>query len=63
MKRANTRKQIYRSHVKRSQCRGRKVSECTRKFGCKRTKGTKRKFCRKLKSRRIGYVREASLIN
>ncbi len=62
MKRARSRKQIYRSRVSRSHCRGRKYSRCTRKFGCMRAKGTKRRFCRKLRSRKIGYVREASLI-
>lgn len=62
MKRARSRKQIYRSRVKRSHCRGRKYSRCTRKFGCSRAKGSVRRFCRKSRNRKIGYVREASLI-
>lgn len=62
MKRARSRKQIYRNRVKRSHCRGRKASRCTRKFGCMRARGTQRRFCRKSRSRRIGYIREASLI-
>lgn len=62
MKRARSRKEIYRSRVKRSHCRGRQYSRCTRKFNCKRAHGTQRKFCRKLRNRSIKYVREASLI-
>ena len=62
MKSARSRNQIYRSRVRRSKCRGRKYSSCTKKFGCMRAKGTKRRFCRKSSTRRIGYVRQASLI-
>ena len=42
-------KAIYQTRVKRSPCRGKKVSECLQKYGCKATKGSsKRKaFCRK----------------
>ena len=47
MKHATRRKQIYISRLKRSPCRGRKVASCTKKYGCKRAKGTKRSFCRK----------------
>ena len=62
MKSARSRKEIYGSRSRRSKCRGRKYSMCTRKFGCMRAKGTKRRFCRKSSSRRIGYVRQASLV-
>jgi hypothetical protein len=62
MKRARSRKQVYSSRIKRSHCRGRTGSRCSRKFGCVKARGTKRRFCRKSSNRKIRYVREASLI-
>jgi len=62
MKRARSRKQIYRSRMKRSHCRGRTGSRCSKKFGCSKARGTVRRFCRKSRNRKIGYIREASLI-
>ena len=49
-KRSN--KQIYRSRVKRSPCRGKK-SSCRVKYGCRKTKSGKRSsYCRKRSNRR-----------
>jgi hypothetical protein len=47
-----TRKQIYRSRVKHSPCRGQIKSACREKYGCKNTTaGRRRSYCRKLKNR------------
>jgi hypothetical protein len=46
-----TRKQIYRSRVKHSPCRG-QTSGCREKYGCKKTKaGRRRAYCRKTMNR------------
>ena len=46
-----TRRQIYRSRVKHSPCRG-KTSGCREKYGCKKTKsGRRRSYCRKITNR------------
>ena len=47
-----TRKQIYRSRVKSSMCRGKSFTKCRLKNGCKRTKaGTRKSYCRQAKNR------------
>jgi hypothetical protein len=47
-----TRKQIYRSRVKHSPCRGVSSNVCIAKYGCKKTKaGTRKSYCRKYKNR------------
>jgi hypothetical protein len=47
-----SRKQIYRSRVKHSPCRGKMSSACREKYGCKKTKaGTRKSYCRKMKNR------------
>ena len=47
-----TRKQIYRSRVKTSLCRGKSFTKCRLRNGCKRTKTGKRKsYCRQSKNR------------
>ena len=46
-------KQMYRSRVKKSHCRGR-TRKCTRYHGCKRTRsGRRTSYCRKLKNHHI----------
>jgi len=46
-----TRKQIYRSRVKSSPCRG-QTRRCRIRYGCKKTKQGKRKsYCRKNSNR------------
>lgn len=62
LKIARSRKQIYKSRSKRSRCRGRKMSTCTRSHGCSKTRGKKRTYCRKMGNRKVGSVRMASLI-
>ena len=47
-----TRKQIYRSRVKSSHCRGKNYTKCRHRDGCKRTMAGRRKsYCRKLTNR------------
>ena len=47
-----SRKQIYRSRVKNSPCRGKMSRTCRKKYGCKKTKaGTRKSYCRKNKNR------------
>ena len=47
-----TKKQIYRSRVRNSWCRGKKISRCTLRSGCKPTKqGRRRTYCRKSTNR------------
>jgi hypothetical protein len=47
-----TRKQVYRSRVKKSHCRGKNYTACRHKNGCTRTMSGKRKsYCRKLTNR------------
>lgn len=47
-----TKKQIYRSRVKSSSCRGKNYTKCRLKDGCKRTrKGKRKSYCRKLVNR------------
>ena len=49
---SKTRKQkLYRSRAKRSPCRNRSKTGCRKKYGCKMTKGSKRKYCRKRTNR------------
>ena len=49
---SRNKKQIYRSRVKHSPCRG-QTSGCRVKYGCRKTKaGRKRSYCRKTKNRR-----------
>ena len=44
---SRTRKQIYRSRVKSSLCRGKSFTKCRLKNGCKRTRSGRRKsYCR-----------------
>lgn len=47
-----TRKQIYRSRVKSSPCRGQTADGCREKYGCKKTKvGRRKSYCRKRTNR------------
>ena len=47
-----TQKQIYRSRVKSSPCRGKSFTKCRRKNGCKRTRAGRRKsYCRRVTNR------------
>jgi len=47
-----SKKQVYRSRVKTSPCRGQSSSGCREKYGCKKTKsGTRKSYCRKNKNR------------
>jgi hypothetical protein len=47
-----TKKQIYRSRVKTSHCRGKSFDKCRLKNGCKRTMaGKRRSYCRKRTNR------------
>ena len=49
---SRTRKQIYRSRVKTSPCRGQTKDACREKYGCKKTKsGRRRSYCRKRTNR------------
>ena len=49
---SRSKKQIYRSRVKHSPCRG-QTSGCREKYGCRKTKsGRRRSYCRKTKNRR-----------
>lgn len=49
---SKTRKQIYRSRVKSSSCRGKSFTKCRLKNGCKRTHAGRRKsYCRKRSNR------------
>lgn len=51
--RSKTRKlKLYRSRCKRSPCRNRSKTGCRKKYGCKMTRGTKRRYCRKRTNRR-----------
>ena len=44
---SRTRKQVYRSRLKTSNCRGRTVTRCRLKDGCKNTKkGSRKSYCR-----------------
>ena len=47
-----TRKQVYRSRLKTSNCRGRTFTKCRLKNGCKRTRaGHRKSYCRSRKNR------------
>lgn len=49
---SRTKKQIYRSRVKRSRCRGKSRSNCKANPRCRTTKAGRRKaYCRKSKNR------------
>lgn len=49
-----TRRQIYRSRVNHSRCRGQSSNVCINKYGCKKTKtGTRKSYCRKSRNRHI----------
>jgi hypothetical protein len=48
-----TAKHIYAKRSKKSKCRGRTKSDCTRKQLCKFTKGPIRLYCRKKYNKRI----------
>ena len=46
-----SKKQIYRSRVKQSPCRG-QTRACRQRYGCKKTKaGSRKSYCRKNKNR------------
>lgn len=48
-----SKKKVYRSRVKSSQCRGKTFTNCRRRNGCKVTmKGRRRSYCRKYKNQR-----------
>lgn len=47
-----SRKQIYRSRIKSSVCRGKSFTTCRLKNGCKRTmRGSRKSYCRKKTNR------------
>ena len=47
-------KQIYRSRVKSSICRGKSFTTCRLKYGCKRTmRGIRKSYCRKRTNRHV----------
>ena len=49
---SRTRKQIYRSRVKSSPCRGKSFTRCRLKNGCKKTNSGRRKsYCRRRTNR------------
>ena len=49
-----SKKSVYRSRVKSSQCRGKSFTKCRRRNGCKVTlKGKRRSYCRKYKNQRV----------
>lgn len=51
---SRTKKQIYRSRVKRSRCRGKTRTTCKAARGCASTKaGRRRSYCRKSKNRHV----------
>lgn len=51
-RRMRSKKQIYRSRVKHSPCRGQVRSACLEKYGCKNTTANKRRsYCRKKTNR------------
>lgn len=53
-KKLRTRKQVYRSRIKHSPCRGQTINACKPQYGCKKTKsGTRKSYCRKNKNRHI----------
>lgn len=43
----------YAANTKKSRCRGLKTYKCRKKYGCKKARGPKRTFCRKLRSHRM----------
>lgn len=46
-----SRKQIYRTRVKSSHCRG-QTQKCKRRYGCQKTRrGRRRSYCRKSSNR------------
>jgi hypothetical protein len=50
---SRSKKQIYRSRVKSSHCRGKSFTKCRGKNGCKTTmRGKRRSYCRKKTNRR-----------
>ena len=47
-----TRKQVYRSRLKKSNCRGKSFTTCRLRNGCKRTRNGRRKsYCRSRSNR------------
>jgi len=51
---SRTKKQIYRSRVKRSRCRGKSRKVCKAARGCATTKaGRRRSYCRKSRNRHV----------
>jgi hypothetical protein len=49
-----TRKQVYRSRIRTSNCRGKSFTKCRFKDGCKRTMaGRKKSYCRSRKNRSV----------
>ena len=44
-------RKLYRDRIKKSLCRGKTAKKCKKVKGCKyASKGTKRRFCRKIQS-------------
>ena len=62
MKRAQSRKQIYRNRTKRSPCRGKTQKTCDKKYGCTLAKGRSGTYCRRMKNRSIKAISKASLL-
>lgn len=49
-----TKKQIYRSRVKTSKCRGKKIYQCRKKNGCRTTlAGKRRSYCRNRTNKKV----------
>ena len=50
-RRSRSKRQVYRSRVKSSPCRG-QTAKCRLKYGCKKTrKGRRKSYCRKTSNR------------
>lgn len=62
MRRARTRKQIYRNRTKRSQCRNKSLKACSSTVGCKVARGRKGSYCRRISNRSIQAINKASLL-
>ena len=50
---ARSRKQVYAARTRSSPCRNRSSDTCIKKYGCKKTKGTRKRksYCRKMSKR------------
>lgn len=49
---SDSKKKFYRQRIRKSLCRRKTAKKCKKVKGCKNASGTKRKFCRKIRSLR-----------